>query len=136
MSIRSGHWPLGASHTARMIDPRPSYPSLRFAVSPVRSPAPPASAAPASRAAHAPGLAAVAVRTRPLDLPRSEGLDLLDWLGLGRPEFGAIAARDLAPRCRRRLWNIERNEHPTLRARTAELLVVAELAGDGMVLFG
>lgn len=127
MPIGSGHWPLGPLQTAWMIDPRPSFPSLRFAVSPVR-----ASASPSPRA---PGLAVV-VRARPLDLPRGEGLDLLDWLGLGRPEFGAIAARELAPRCRRRLWNIERNEHTTLRARTAELLAVAESAGDGMVLFG
>jgi hypothetical protein len=73
---------------------------------------------------------------RPLDLPRSEGLDLLDWLGLGRPEFGAISARELAPRCRRRLWDIARNAHPSLRQRTAELLSVAEAAGEGMVLFG
>jgi hypothetical protein len=104
-----------------MTDPRPSYPSLRFAVSPSRGV----------------GLAALAAaRARPLDLPRSEGLDLLDWLGLGRPEFGAISARELAPRCRRRLWNVERNAHASLRARTAELLSVAEAAGEGMVLFG
>jgi hypothetical protein len=103
-----------------MSEPRPSYPSLRFAVSPVR------------------GSAAVACVPpgRPLDLPRGEGLDLLDWLGLGRPEFGAISARDLAPRCRRRLWNVERNAHATLRARTVELLSVAEAAGEGLVLFG
>ncbi len=125
-----------------MIDPRPSFPSLRFAVaSPPFAPARrPALAGldgldgldglpPAPRVAHAP-------RLRPLDLPRSEGLDLLDWLGLGRPEFGAISARELAPRCRRRLWDIERNAHPSLRARTAELLSVAEAAGDAMVLFG
>ena len=101
-----------------MTDPRPSYPSLRFAVSPLKSA----------------GL--VRPSSRPLDLPRGEGLDLLDWLGLGRPEFGAIAARELAPRCRRRLWNVDRNAHPSLRDRTAELLVLAEAAGDAMVLFG
>jgi hypothetical protein len=71
-----------------------------------------------------------------LDVPRQEGLDLLEWLGLGRPEFGAIRARELAPRCRRRLWAIERNAHPSLRARTGELLAVAEAAGEGMVMFG
>lgn len=70
-----------------------------------------------------------------LDLPRSEGLDLLEWLGLGRPEFGAISSRELAPRCRRRLWNVRRNEHPTLRARAAQLLTVAEAARGGMVMF-
>lgn len=71
-----------------------------------------------------------------LDVPRAEGLALLDWLGLGRPDFGAIPARELAPRCRRRLWQIERNAHPSLRARTGELLAVAEAAGEGVVLFG
>ena len=71
-----------------------------------------------------------------LDVPREEGLALLDWLGLGRPDFGAIPARELAPRCRRRLWDIERNAHAILRARTGELLAVAEAAGEGLVLFG
>lgn len=71
-----------------------------------------------------------------LDVPREEGLALLDWLGLGRPEFGAVKARELAPRCRRRLWNIERNAHATLRARTNDLLAIAEAAGEGMVFFG
>jgi hypothetical protein len=69
-------------------------------------------------------------------MPRREGLALLDWLGFGQPEFGVIPARELAPRCRRRLWSIARNDHPTLRLRTTELLAVAEAAADGMVLFG
>ena len=127
--IRSGDWPLDGPHTARMTDPRPSFPSLRFAVSPIKP------ISPASRAARG-GAVGVAPPGSPLDLPRSEGLDLLDWLGLGRPEFGAISARELAPRCRRRLWDIARNAHPSLRARAAELLSVAEAAGEGMVLFG
>ena len=70
-------------------------------------------------------------------MPREEGLALLEWLGLGRPDFGAIPARDLAPRCRRRLVaraNATRTH--SLRARTGELLAVAEAAGDGTVLFG
>jgi hypothetical protein len=75
-------------------------------------------------------------RVPPLDVPREEGLALLEWLGLGRPDFGAIAARELAPRCRRRLWDIERNAHALLRARTGELLAVAEGAGEGTVIFG
>ncbi len=112
-----------------MTDPRPSFPSLRFAISPI-SPT-----SPASRSRRRPTVATVPP-TRPLDLPRSEGLDLLDWLGLGRPEFGAISARELAPRCRRRLWADARNAHPSLRARTAELLSVAEAAGERMVIFG
>jgi hypothetical protein len=71
-----------------------------------------------------------------LEIRREEGLDLLEWLGLGRPDFGAIPARELAPRCRRRLWEIERNANPVLRTRTGQLLAVAEAAGEGMVLFG
>ena len=80
-----------------------------------------------------------------LELPREEGLDLLDWLGLGRPEFGAIAARELAPRCRRRLWTVvssdgcTRDDDPSRRARTRELLAflaLAEGAGETMVMFG
>ena len=83
-----------------------------------------------------PALPALTNAPPALEISRAEGLALLEWLGLGRPEFGAIAARELAPRCRRRLWGIERNAHPELRARTAELLVIAERAGEGMVLFG
>ncbi len=75
-----------------------------------------------------------------LDLAREEGLDLLEWLGLGRAEFGAIDARDLAPKCRRRLWDVERNDHPLLRGRTAQLLAIAEAAGGAgagrAILFG
>ena len=106
---------------------RPSIARLRFS----RGASPVASAA-SRGAAHG----ACSSGTELIELPREEGLDLLDWLGLGRPEFGAIAARELAPRCRRRLWNIERNAHPSRRARTLELLAFAEAAGEGMVLFG
>jgi hypothetical protein len=110
VSILSSHWPHWRMHNVSMPAPRPSFARLRFA--------------PASRDATT------------LDLPREEGLALLEWLGLGRPDFGAIPARELAPRCRRRLWAIERNQHASLRARTGELLAVAEAAGKGMVLFG
>jgi hypothetical protein len=103
-----------------MAAPRSSFARLRFAVSPL-SP---------GRITGAPSA------VPPLDVPREEGLALLDWLGLGRPDFGAIAARELAPRCRRRLWDIERNAHALLRARTGELLAIAEGAGEGTVIFG
>ncbi len=105
-----------------MQNPRPlSF--LRFAVSP---------------------LTANAVTTPALVLPRAEGLDLLEWLGLGRPEFGAMKGAELAPLCRRRLWPMPRNLDPakggrprgTLRARTAQLLGVAEEAGDRPIMFG
>jgi hypothetical protein len=71
-----------------------------------------------------------------LELSRPEGLALLDWLGLGQPEFGAIKARELAPLCRRRLWGVARNAEPRMRELTRALLAVAEGAGEGMVLFG
>ena len=105
-----------------MTAPRSSFARLRFA-----SPTP----------REAQGQAQTQTQTQKmLDVPREEGLALLDWLGLGRPDFGAIPARELAPRCRRRLWNVERNAHALLRARATELLAVAEAAGEGMVLFG
>ena len=49
------------------------------------------------------------VKDDSVEMPREEALDLLDWLGLDRPEFGAIEARELAPLCRRRLWPMPRN---------------------------
>lgn len=71
-----------------------------------------------------------------LELPRERALDLFEWLGLGRPEMGAIEARALAPVCRRRLWPIPRNDHPLLRRLSADLLAVAEVADGAMVVFG
>lgn len=84
------------------------------------------------------------VESTPMALPRAEGLDLLEWLGLGRPEFGALTGRKLAPLCRRRLWPMPRNLDPargdrprgTLRMRTAQLLALAEQAGERVVMFG
>jgi hypothetical protein len=66
-------------------------------------------------------------------------MGFLDWLGLGRPEFGAIPPRTLAPLCRRRLWRVPRNEHPTFQPLAASMLAIAEAAiatGDAHVLFG
>ena len=87
-----------------------------------------------------------------LDLPREEGLDLLEWLGLDRPEFGRIAVRAIAPLCRRRLWPITRNVDParvrvgtdgrsdlrpagTLRSHTERLLTCLG-DRDGAIAFG
>lgn len=127
-------------HTFRMPAPHSSFARLRFA---------PASSGPGRSGARVrprltpEGTLAVPEQlgvSRPrlpmLDVPRTEGLDLLDWLGLGRPDFGAIPARELAPLCRRRLWAVGRNDHASLKVRTRELLMVAEEAGEGMVLFG
>lgn len=44
------------------------------------------------------------------EFPQELGLDLLDWLGLGRPAFGAIEVAVLLPLCRRRLWLEARND--------------------------
>jgi hypothetical protein len=59
-----------------------------------------------------------------LELPRSDALDLLDWLGLGRPEFGAINIRKLLPLCRRRLWFEPRNVDEPKKQLSFELTVV------------
>lgn len=59
-----------------------------------------------------------------LELPRSDALDLLDWLGLGRPEFGAIHVRKLLPLCRRRLWLEPRNIDAPKKQLSFELTVV------------
>src|SRR5262245_33241102 len=67
-------------------------------------------------------------------LPREDALDLFEWLGLGRPEFGAIETRGLLPLCRRRLWPLPRNIDEatphraagTLRLRTELLAALLE----------
>lgn len=123
MPIRSSRWPRGRAHNISMPAAPSTFSRIRFASAGVVLPA----------AASIPSSSSI------LEVPRDEGLALLEWLGLGRPEFGAIAARELAPRCRRRLWGVARNAHPpdpALHARTTELLAVAETAGEGMVLFG
>lgn len=86
-----------------------------------------------------------------MTLRREDALDLLDWIGLPREDFGAIDARQLAPLCRRRLWPMPRNvdaavhgRRPdgtlfvvrpagTLRRWTEILLRLAEHAGQGTV---
>lgn len=66
-----------------------------------------------------------------LEVRRRDALDLLAWLGLDRPEFGAIEARELLPLCRRRLWLVDRNVDAAVPGRAAGTLraLVAELAG-------
>lgn len=130
MSNVSGRWRHRAMHNVVMSAPRPDFSTLRFA------PALPCESG-ALSLDHDRVQVQVQVQVPAmLEVRREEGLDLLDWLGLGRPDFGAIPARELAPRCRRRLWDVERNAHASLRARTSDLLAVAEQAGEGLVLFG
>ncbi len=89
-----------------------------------------------------------------INLANANAADLLEWLGYPRePLYGSLDARELAARCRRRLWPEARNVDPALpshvegrfifcgrrpaylRERTAELLAIAERAGD-LVDFG
>jgi len=87
-----------------------------------------------------------------LEVSRVDGLDLLEWLGLGRAEFGAIEASTLAPLCRRRLWPERRNFAPhvsvvragdaqgretaTLRHLAARVVAAVESAPGAVVCFG
>ena len=100
------------------------------------------------------------VRTAPsLNLANVNAADLLRWLDLPYGEYqlaGEISPTELAARCRRRLWDVARNWDPELpertietpdlvpvtffgrragflREMTAELLRVAESAGEGLV---
>ncbi len=87
-----------------------------------------------------------------MNLSNRNAADLLAWLGLPTDElYGSIPARELAARCRRRLWAEGRNLDPELpvehagrchilgrpegylRTRIEELLRLAELAGDDVV---
>ena len=137
MPIVSGSWRHGSSHTSLMPAPHSSFARLRFAPASSRSGARVRPRlTPEGTLAVPEQLGVSRPRLPMLDVPRTEGLDLLDWLGLGRPDFGAIPARELAPLCRRRLWAVRRNDHASLKMRTTELLAVAEEAGEGMVLFG
>jgi hypothetical protein len=71
------------------------------------------------------------------EVPRPEGLVLLEWLGLGRPEFGALDMRELLPRCRRRLWPERRNlAEPRLVELASALTRALEDAPGGLVHFG
>ena len=86
-----------------------------------------------------------------LNLANSNACDLLAWVALAVEPCGSANARELAARCRRRLWDVERNHDPArpfheegnliecgrragyLRERTAELLSLAERAGDAVI---
>jgi hypothetical protein len=79
-----------------------------------------------------------------LELRRADALDLLEWLGLGRPEFGAIEIKDILPLCKRRLWPLPRNVDPATPTRTSGSLrhyamtLADRLAGEpnAVLLFG
>ncbi len=69
-----------------------------------------------------------------VDVPFAEAIAVLESLGLGTSDFGAVDAKTLAPLCRRRLWPA-RAPRPTLRTWVERLLALAELAGNGIILF-
>jgi hypothetical protein len=101
------------------------------------------------------GLRVAAHLDRPdrfLNLANRNAADLLAWLGLPSEDLcGSLPARDLAARCRRRLWPETRNVDAGLpeerigrsvflgrpagylRSRTEDLLRLAELAGDDVI---
>jgi hypothetical protein len=86
-----------------------------------------------------------------LNMANANALDLLQWVGIPLDYCGAVKATELAAACRRRLWDEPRNhdkeitpvntgnytdfgrEADYLRRRTADLLKVAEKAGDHYV---
>lgn len=60
--------------------------------------------------------------------------ELLAWVGLPEEAPAEHDARALAARCRRRLWPLATSEDRTLLwHRTRMLLVLAEAAGDGVI---
>ncbi len=83
-----------------------------------------------------------------LEVSHEDGLDLLEWLGLGRAEFGAVEVRILLPLCRRRLWPEPRNIDPprqrgartreagTLQHLTSTLAEIAARTPEALVHFG
>jgi hypothetical protein len=84
-----------------------------------------------------------------LELSHDDGLDLLEWLGLPRAEFGAVEVSVLLPLCRRRLWPEARNVDPsrsrvdgrtraagTLRRLASELAAGIAAMPEALVHFG
>lgn len=49
-----------------------------------------------------------------LNLANGNAMDLLTWLGLPAEEYGEAPVGDLIARCRRRLWDEQRNHDPAL----------------------
>jgi hypothetical protein len=91
-----------------------------------------------------------------VNMANSNALEWLRWIGLDAAYGGQIEARDLAARCRRRLWDEQRNYDPAvegadykidggprvivadrrpsyLREQTERVLKICEKAGDRLV---
>lgn len=94
-----------------------------------------------------------------MNLNNRNAHDLLDWIGLKFEECGSVSARDMAAKCRRRLWNEPRNydigiesteenqlghakvvncgrDPGYLRHKTEKLLEIADWAGDNLIAWG
>lgn len=91
-----------------------------------------------------------------LNMANQNAMEWLSWIGLAPSYGGNIEARDLAARCRRRLWNESRNHDPALegddykieggprviicgrrpdylREQTERMLKICEKAGDRLI---
>lgn len=91
-----------------------------------------------------------------LNMANRNAMEWLGWIGLAADYSGQIGARDLAARCRRRLWDEQRNYDPAvegdgykvdggprmivadrrpnyLREQTERMLKICEKAGDRLI---
>jgi len=91
-----------------------------------------------------------------INLGNSNAYDLMRWLDIRADEYGDIPARELAAKCQRRLWDVDRNHDPEvegweqggegkarviscgrrpgyLRDTTERLLKVAQKAGERLI---
>lgn len=66
-----------------------------------------------------------------LNVSNSNGSDLLRWLGISEcpAPMGDIKGTDLAARCRRRLWDEDRNFDPELTAEERAEMLGIDLGG-------
>jgi len=94
-----------------------------------------------------------------INLANANAADLFAWLGIPFDYNGVIDAEELAVKCRRRLWNEDRNHDPEipgyedktpgrcsviytgrrpdyLRENTERMLKLAEYAGDNAISWG
>jgi len=94
-----------------------------------------------------------------VNMSNANAREWLRWIGLAPDNGGEISARDLAARCRRRLWDEARNYDPAalgyehkadgcarlivcdrrpnyLRERTEQMLKICEKAGERLIAWG
>jgi hypothetical protein len=89
-----------------------------------------------------------------INMANDNAYDLMIWIGLAVGYCGSIPARELAVKCRRRLWDEARNHDAPiegysdgrihfagrrpgyLRERTAQVLALCEKAGERIIYWG